>query len=79
MKQVIWLLVALLIIFHQDFWNWESDTRIFLGLPVGLVYHAGLSLAAAAVWALACRFAWPKDLDVPAPGSGEHSAGGPHG
>ena len=63
MKQVIWLLVALLIIFHQDFWNWESDDRVVWGLPIGLMYHVGLSLAAALVWALACRFAWPADLD----------------
>lgn len=63
MKHVIWLLVALLIIFHQDSWYWASDLRVFWGLPVGLVYHIGISLAAAVVWALACRFAWPQDLE----------------
>lgn len=63
MKLVIWLLVAALIVMHQDFWNWNSE-KMFLGfLPVGLYYHMGISIAAAIVWWFACTFAWPKGID----------------
>ena len=61
MTKIIWLLVAILIIFHQDFWNWENDSIVY-GLPIGLTYHIGLSLAAAAVWWIACLVAWPDEL-----------------
>ena len=69
--RIVWLLVAGLIIVHQDFWNWnESD--LLLGLPIGLTYHVGLSIAAAVVWWLACLLAWPETLDD---GDAESSAG----
>ncbi|MDG1874924.1 MAG: DUF3311 domain-containing protein [Mariniblastus sp.] len=63
MKFLIWILVAALVIMHQDFWNWDSS-EIYLGfLPVGLTYHIGISLAASFVWAMACWLAWPKGVD----------------
>ena len=63
MKLFIWLLVAALIVMHQDFWNW-NDPQMFLGfLPIGLYYHMGISIAAALVWWFACTFAWPKGVD----------------
>jgi len=33
-------------------------------LPIGLAYHVGYSLVAAATMALLVRFAWPKQLDA---------------
>jgi len=63
MKLVIWLLVAMLIIFHQDFWYWNDATLVFGFLPIGMAYHIGISLAAAAVWFIACTFAWPEGID----------------
>ncbi len=63
MRLIIWTLVALLIIFHQDFWNWEKDDAVFGFMPIGLFYHACLSMAAAFVWLLACTFAWPVGAD----------------
>ncbi len=63
LSRIVWLLVALLIIFHQDYWNWH-DSKLWLGLPTGLTYHIGLSLVAAFVWWLACLFAWPEDLET---------------
>ena len=64
MKNIVWLLVILLVIIHQDFWNWESETLVFGFMPIGLFYHACISVAAGTVWFLACQFAWPEDLDV---------------
>lgn len=63
MKVLIWLLVSLLIIFHQDFWNWDNDYCLFGFLPIGLAYHIGVSLSAAFVWFLACFIAWPAGVD----------------
>lgn len=69
MKQTIWLLVLVLVIIHQDFWYWDSETLVFGFMPIGLFYHACISLAAGVVWLLACQFAWPEDLDVEVDGS----------
>ncbi len=63
MKLLTWLLVAALIVAHHDFWNWESDQVLFGFMPIGLAYHVGISLAAALVWAFACAFAWPQNVD----------------
>lgn len=61
MKVLVWMLIAGLILLHQDVWFWE-DGRLVLGfLPVGLAWHVGLSLAAALVWWLATRYAWPVE------------------
>ena len=59
MKIVIWLLVLLLLVIHQDFWNWNSSTMVFGFLPIGLFYHACISVAAGVVWFLVTRFCWP--------------------
>ena len=63
MKQFVWLLVAILLLLHHDFWNWSDDRLVFGFIPVGLFYHACLSIGAAMVWFLAVTFAWPKDLE----------------
>lgn len=63
MKYGIWGLVLLLAILHQDNWLWDNDTLVFGFLPVTLLFHACLSVAAAFTWFLATRFAWPVDAD----------------
>jgi hypothetical protein len=63
-KYVIWLLILLLVILHQDFWLW-SDGRLVMGvLPVGLAYHIGLTIAAAVTWWLATKLIWPAGEDI---------------
>jgi len=65
MKKLIYGLIILLVIVHQDFWWWDdSDTLVFGFMPIGLAYHAGISLAAAALWALAVKYCWPAEADV---------------
>lgn len=59
---VIGLLVVVLLILHQDNWFWDSDTLVFGFIPIGLFYHACLSIAASVVWFLATRIAWPEEL-----------------
>lgn len=65
-KQILLsLLVATVYLLHQDFWNWERIEPLVLGfLPVGLAYHVGFSILAAATMAVLVRFAWPKHLEA---------------
>ena len=78
---VIWGLVVLLLIVHQDNWNWTDGTLVFGFIPIGLFYHACISIGASITWFLATKFAWPTDLasDVVAstePGSKSSSSEG---
>lgn len=71
MRKFIFGLIVLLVILHQDFWWWDSiDPLVFGFLPIGLAYHAGISIAAAFLWFLVTQFAWPKQLEV----ADEHAA-----
>ena len=57
-------MVVMLYALHQDFWFWRSARPLVFGfLPVGLAYHAGFTLAAAALMALLVRVAWPSQLE----------------
>ncbi|MDG2206545.1 MAG: DUF3311 domain-containing protein [Pirellulales bacterium] len=62
-KLCMWCCVALLLIFHQDNWFWTDGTLVFGFLPIGLLYHAGISLAAAGLWFTAICVIWPKDVE----------------
>ncbi|MBI1826936.1 MAG: hypothetical protein HY287_15825 [Planctomycetes bacterium] len=66
MRKVIWGLLFLLAVLHQDFWNWNRiDPLIFDFIPIGLAYQIGVSIVAAILWAFAVHYCWPKDVDVP--------------
>ena len=69
MKVAVWGLVVLLIILHQDIWLWENDTLVAGIIPMGLFYHACISLAAGGTWFLATIFAWPFDENAEKPSS----------
>jgi hypothetical protein len=62
MRYIVWILVAVLVILHQDYWQWDNATLVFGFLPHSLAYHAAISVAAAVVWWLATKFCWPEDL-----------------
>lgn len=63
MFYVVWGLIVLLVVLHQDNWLWDDTSLTFGFLPTALAYHMALSLAAVVVWLLAIRFAWPLDED----------------
>ena len=71
MKYVIWGLVVLLIVLHQDNWFWDRPTLVFGFMPVGLLYHVGISLAAGIVWCFAIRYCWPHHLDQTSAAEGD--------
>lgn len=60
MKKLIYGLIVLLAILHQDFWWWDrSDPLVFGFIPIGLAWHAGVSITAAILWAAAVKYCWP--------------------
>ena len=63
MKPIVWILIVLLVILHQDYWQWGRAELIGGFLPYGLAYHMAISLATAVVWFLAVRSCWPQDVD----------------
>jgi hypothetical protein len=64
MKFFLGVLIALLLILHQDNWYWTDPTLVGGFMPIGLLYHAGISLAAAFVWFLTTIFVWPKEVEL---------------
>jgi hypothetical protein len=63
-KILLFLLIAVVYVLHQDFWNWrKADPMIFGFLPAGLAYHAAYSIAAAALMAILVKTAWPEHLE----------------
>ena len=58
-----WSIIALiaLMALHQDLWFWADRSLVMDFIPVGLAYHAGISLAATGLWFAVAQFAWPGD------------------
>ena len=63
MKSIVWSMVGLLIVLHHDLWLWDDTTLVGGFMPLTLLYHACISVAAGFTWFLAVRFAWPTELD----------------
>ncbi len=59
---IIAVLVVLLLIAHQDNWFWHDETLVFGFMPIGLFYHACISLGATLTWWLATKIAWPVEI-----------------
>jgi len=64
MHKLVAALVVLLVILHQDNWFWDDGTLVLGFMPVGLFYHACISMAASATWLLAVNYCWPVDADA---------------
>jgi hypothetical protein len=64
MKRVVFGLIVLLAIIHHDWWWWDDSETLVLGfIPIGLAYHACISIAAACLWAMAVTYCWPEGVD----------------
>jgi hypothetical protein len=75
MKWIPPLLVAVVVLLHQDTWFWRSKALVLGFLPVGLFYHIVYTLLCAmTMWTL-ILYVWPQHLDDEAkPESSEASA-----
>jgi hypothetical protein len=59
-RSLLTLAIVALYALHQDIWNWRTAHPLLFGfLPIGLAYHAGFCIAAAALMWLLTRLAWP--------------------
>ena len=58
------LAVIVLYALHQDVWFWRTARPLLFGIvPIGLVYHAGFSVAASLLMLAFVKFAWPAHLE----------------
>ena len=62
-RRLMWILFAVLVVLHYDFWFWDSGSLLFDFLPVGLAYQIVISIAASALWGWAAFYAWPAELE----------------
>ncbi len=60
---LVWSLVVLLGVAHYDFWYWLDTSLVFGFLPIGLFYHALISLLCGVAWALVVKYAWPSHIE----------------
>ncbi len=64
MKRIVFGVIIMLAVLHQDYWWWDSIDPLVLGfIPIGLAYHAGVSVVAAVLWAMAIKYCWPDHLE----------------
>ena len=62
-KVVVGLILALCVL-HHDIWWWDTAEPVLFGfMPIGLFWHALISLAAGVFWWLVVVNAWPSNLD----------------
>ena len=62
-RRLVWGFVAILAVVHYDWWFW-TDTSLWFGfMPVGLGFHALISIFASIAWALVVKFAWPTWIE----------------
>ena len=57
LRWILYLLVVVLFILHNDFWFWGTS-KIVLGLPVGLLYHILFCFAASVLMFSIVKFVW---------------------
>lgn len=62
-RKLIYALLPVLYLLHNDLWLWD-DATLIAGLPVGLVYHIGFCFAASITLYLLVTRAWPEHLEV---------------
>ena len=63
MLRTLVVLILILLVLHQDNWFWEDDTLVFGFIPVGLFYHACISIGASLTWWWATCYCWPEGLE----------------
>lgn len=61
--RIFGVLTVILALLHHDFWYWDDRTLVMGFMPIGLFYHLLFSIAAAALWAMTIKFAWPSHIE----------------
>ena len=68
-RRLVYVVVLVMAVLHQDFWLWDDPSLWFGFVPAGLAYHVFFSIAAAVIWALVVKYAWPTDVEEFAEGA----------
>jgi len=63
-RRWFWAWVVFLALAHQDWWWWDTRSLVFGVIPIGLFYQAAFSIVAGLTWAVACRVAWPDEIEA---------------
>lgn len=61
--RAIVLVTIVLFVLHYDFWFWGDKTLLFGFLPIGLAWHAGLSILSSICWLGCVIWAWPREIE----------------
>lgn len=61
---MVGIIVILLVVLQQDYWQWHNTALVLGFLPYALAWHMGVSVLAAAAWFAVTRWAWPSDADL---------------
>ena len=77
-RRLMWILFAVLVVLHHDWWFWNDGRLMFGFLPIGLGYQIVISIAAGLLWGWAALYAWPDEIveaiaDEPAETSLSHA------
>ncbi|MBB3209025.1 hypothetical protein FHS27_004861 [Rhodopirellula rubra] len=72
---IIAALVVVLLVLHQDNWFWTDGRLVFGFIPIGLFWHACISIGASLTWFLTTKIAWPVESEFQAGTSPEHGSG----
>lgn len=59
-RTVVCVCAVLMIVLQQDFWLRDNPGLIAGIIPVGLAWHAGISLGSVCVWYLIVSWCWPQ-------------------
>ena len=75
MPRSLLAVILILLVLHQDNWFWTDGTLVFGFMPIGLFYHACISLAASCVWFYAVKNCWPEHLEALSEDNSKHVSG----
>ena len=68
MRRLLFVLIAVIYLMHQDVWFWREARPLAFGfLPVGLFYHAVYTVGCSLLLWILVRSAWPAHLEQAAP------------
>ncbi len=62
-KWLVFVAILVLLVAHQDYWQWDRADLVLGFVPYNMAYHVVLSMVAAVVWFLICVFCWPRSAD----------------
>lgn len=70
-RALFWFCMFILILLHQDYWQWGKTEMVFGLIPYPLAYHMALSLILVVFWSVAVRVFWPTDSPAEVTSGGE--------